>query len=645
MKQTNRNADTTVYIFLALLLIAAWHTACGLPYNEGTADFPVNFNLFLFVASILGICVAATICFLVTDFLGRSISPDSTPARVMNALLVPVHLAAGAMIIALIYKVYLNENTLFPGDSAAYALRHFFPHPVYFAFMLVPALILYVFGRFGTGKNRVIRLMTALLISLLAAVYAWCPEPFMDNGGGILHVDAYTTTIINTARMIPFDNHHINIYGHHGIIYLPLVKLFGSNFRAVALAICVFTFISFMAASYAADVLIERDLVYFFTMLAVLSTSTLLTRRGVYFQINPHRLLFPMLALAFLAWESKHPKEGPSVLRLLVRFAIASLAFVWNFETGLFTAVIFAFCIFLKTHYKEKWISVSAIKTSALLVVFVVLALACAVGIVEVYNLAVGGRMISFRQFIYPLYSGTYNVNNLSLPLPSVGHLYFLQILLFGFTLLSILRGRSEASDDERLTGIYTVGIALSGFSSMIYFVNRPSYGNMSIAFIQMALLAGYAADRFIDRDTLFEGGVKAYRLGRYAVGCALFFAIFWISVEGVLYIQQGLTNRQVGSWNSKVEEEHIELISKEVPPDTFAYGMGVPQLYYKLGWDPQIYPTDFPDRNKENLDYIRDELADQNAVFTSYPSILPEDFTLRKVYLVGFTEYGYYTR
>ena len=90
---------------------------------------------------------------------------------------------------------------------------------------------------------------------------------------------------------------------------------------------------------------------------------------------------------------------------------------------------------------------------------------------------------------------------------------------------------------------------------------------------------------------------------------------------------------------------EHIELISKEVPPDTFAYGMGVPQLYYKLGWDPQIYPTDFPDRNKENLDYIRDELADQNAVFTSYPSILPEDFTLRKVYLVGFTEYGYYTR
>ena len=58
MKLTNRNADTTVYLFLALLLIAAWHTACGLPYNEGTADFPVNFNLFLFVASILGICVA-----------------------------------------------------------------------------------------------------------------------------------------------------------------------------------------------------------------------------------------------------------------------------------------------------------------------------------------------------------------------------------------------------------------------------------------------------------------------------------------------------------------------------------------------------------------------------------------------------------
>ena len=625
MKNKNRNADTTVYILLALLLVAAWHFACGLPYNQGTADFPVNFNLFLFVVSILGICAAATLCFLITDLIGRNLPSDSTPARVMNALLVPVHLAAGALIIALIYKVYLNENTLFPGDAAAYAMRHYFPHPVYFGFILVPALILYVFGKFGTGKNRVIRLMTALLLSLFSAFYAWCPEPFMDNGGGILHVDAYT--------------------GHQGILYLPLVRLFGSDYRAVTLAICVFTFIAFMAASYAADALIGKNIVFFFTMLAVLGTTTLLTRRGLYYQINPHRLLFPMLALAYLAWELKHPGKGTSAPRLIVRFVITSLAFVWNFETGLFTAVMFAFCLFLRTHYGEKWFSFAALKTSVLLIVFVVMSLACAVGIVEVYNMAAGGGLLSFRQFIYPLFSGTYNVNNLSLPLPSVGHLYFLQILLFGFTLLPILRGRTEASDEERQVGVFAVGIALSGFSSMIYFINRPAYGNMSIAFIQMALLAGYAADRFMDRDTLFEGGVKAYRLCRYVIGCALFFAIFWISIESVLYIQQGVSFRQGGGWNMTAEEETLLKIRSDVPADTFAVGMGVPQLYYELGWDPQIYPTDFPDMNDENLNFIRSELKNQKAVLTSYPDIVPEDFTLRETYVIGPIEFGYYTK
>ena len=645
MKNKNRNADTTVYILLALLLVAAWHFACGLPYNQGTADFPVNFNLFLFVVSILGICAAATLCFLITDLIGRNLPSDSTPARVMNALLVPVHLAAGALIIALIYKVYLNENTLFPGDVAAYAMRHYFPHPVYFGFILVPALILYVFGKFGTGKNRAFRVVTASCVSALSAVYAWCPNPFADTGAGVLHVDAYTTTIINTARMIPFDSHHINIYGHQGILYLPLVRLFGSDYRAVTLAICVFTFIAFMAASYAADALIGKNIVFFFTMLAVLGTTTLLTRRGLYYQINPHRLLFPMLALAYLAWELKHPGKVTSAPRLIVRFVITSLAFVWNFETGLFTAVMFAFCLFLRTHYGEKWFSFAALKTSVLLIVFVVMSLACAVGIVEVYNMAAGGGLISFRQFIYPLFSGTYNVNNLSLPLPSVGHLYFLQILLFGFTLLPILRGRTEASDEERQVGVFAVGIALSGFSSMIYFINRPAYGNMSIAFIQMALLAGYAADRFMDRDTLFEGGVKAYRLCRYVIGCALFFAIFWISIESVLYIQQGVSFRQGGGWNMTAEEETLLKIRSDVPADTFAVGMGVPQLYYELGWDPQIYPTDFPDMNDENLNFIRSELKNQKAVLTSYPDIVPEDFTLRETYVIGPIEFGYYTK
>ena len=92
-------------------------------------------------------------------------------------------------------------------------------------------------------------------------------------------------------------------------------------------------------------------------------------------------------------------------------------------------------------------------------------------------------------------------------------------------------------------------------------------------------------------------------------------------------------------------EEETLLKIRSDVPADTFAVGMGVPQLYYELGWDPQIYPTDFPDMNDENLNFIRSELKNQKAVLTSYPDIVPEDFTLRETYVIGPIEFGDYTK
>ena len=63
--------------------------------------------------------------------------------------------------------------------------------------------------------------------------------------------------------------------------------------------------------SYTADVLIERDSIYLLTVACICATTTLLTRRGVYYQINPHRLMFPVFAIACIAWECRHPQCHP----------------------------------------------------------------------------------------------------------------------------------------------------------------------------------------------------------------------------------------------------------------------------------------------------------------------------------------------
>ena len=179
----------------------------------------------------------------------------------------------------------------------------------------------------------------------------------------------------------------------------------------------------------------------------------------------------------------------------------------------------------------------------------------------------------------------------------------------------------------------------------MIYFINRPAYGNMSIAFIQMALLLGRGTDSFIDRGRLFSGELKAHKVFKYALGAVMFFALFWISAEGILYVANGLNLRRGTGWNTPDAVSTISAISEEVPGDTFAVGIGVPQLYYMLGWEPQIYPTDYPDMNKENWRFVKERIIGEDAVFTSDPKIVPEGYVLEKSYSIGTVEFGYYVK
>lgn len=647
MREKNCNCDMVIYILLTAILVVWWRYATGTPFNSGDAPFPLNFNLTLYIGSILGVYILSCVLFMISDFITGRTGEISGAARFFNVILIPVFTLAAAFLFLLIYMVYNNENTLFPGDGASYSLRQYFPHPLYFMAICIPSILLFFYAGEKEHENssRLIRFIASLVISLLSVLYTWCPNPYADVGGGILHIDAYITSIINTARGVPFDFHHISIYGHYGILYYPFVKLMGNDWQAILLSIAIFTFITFMSACYISHVLIKRDSLFLLTASAICATTTLLTRRGVFYQINPHRLMFPMIGLAFIAWESKHPKGKISVFRVICKILISVLAYVWNFETGLFTTIILAFSIFLELHYDESWLSMKAIRTAVLSAVSVLLTFFIAIGIVDLYNAAAGGGPVSFRQFIYPLFSGNFSVNNLRMTMPSIGHLYFLQILLFGFTALSVLRGRLEDSGEERRMNILSITIALSGFASLIYFVNRPAYGNMSIAFIQMSILLGFGADRFIDRKKLFFEGIKAHRIFKFGLGMVMFFALFWISIEGVLYIEQGLSIRRESGWSDAVVAKTLEDVRKGVPKDTFAIGKGVPLLYYELGWDPQIYPIDSPDINDENRRFIQEKIQDESAVFTSRRDLIPEDFEIKSTYILGSVQFWYYEK
>lgn len=52
----------------------------------------------------------------------------------------------------------------------------------------------------------------------------------------------------------------------------------------------------------------------------------------------------------------------------------------------------------------------------------------------------------------------------------------------------------------------------------------------------------------------------------------------------------------------------------QNVPENTLAFGTGIPELYYQLGWDPGIAITDWSDMNHYSLEEITRKVNETDA-------------------------------
>ena len=640
MEKKLHNFNHLMYIAIGLGLTAIFHFASGRPENETGYFHGINYNLLVYVAAL---ALAFTV-FLILSFSGDFISgrlADSstdeaekkrrTPAgKFADAVLYIIYGCIAAGVLILIYEIYINECNLYPGDAAPTYLRQLINHRCYFvAIFIIAAILFFTLSRDKEEKqNRSFRIGLGLMFSLLNAVATWCPNIFSDTGGGVIHIHAVFNSIVNVARLQPYSQTNCSIYGHFGLIFLPFVKLLGNNLTAISLSISLFTFIAFAAAFYTADKLIRRDVIYFIALAGITGTTTLLTRRGQYFQINPLRLLFPMLMLAVITFCAHHQngRTGRRTGFILLEIITGVLSVIWNFETGLFSVCVCALIIILRSLYDGKLFSRKMWLSVLRAFLFGTVCLAGAYAAVNVYNLLVGGSLNSIRLFIYPLMSGTYNVNHLRCPLPSVKFLYFFQILLFFLTALIVLRRQHLQETDNQAADTVRFAVAMSGLSSLIYFINRAAYGNMSIAHIQMVLLLASWGQNAI---AISKKNARRI-LGRPAsflpacLSVILFGGLVWMAIEGTLYIEVCCEYRAKSSWQTESLESGIEELKNELPEDCWAFGYCVPELWYQMGWENVIYMTDWSDINDYNIEYVREEIQKHDMVVCSV-----DDFTI----------------
>lgn len=638
--------DAAGLVCAAAALLLIFRKAAELSFNQTGKIHGLNYNLVVYAGAV----ILAFLIYLAGSALKnllltsrKSATSEHRNPFILRLLSVVLPVLSALCFLAYLYKVYADEVNNFPESFVKDTLRQKVSHPLYFAAVCFGALLLLFFiraiARYQTGSRRssdrnlssapvrsgklslFLRWFLILLVSFFCAFLLWCPSPYYDMGGTMLHVHAYTNSIANVAAHVPFSRLNLSIYGHYALFYLPLVKLFGGGYPAVALAISIFGFLTFFLAGYTAHKTIKNDVLFYLTMVALAGTTTILNRRGQYYQINPHRLLMPVLSLAYVTWKEFHLKKESTLQIRLLELLIGIAAITWNLETGLFAICTISLSRILKQLSKHRFFSAPVWIEILLLPVSLLLSFFGAWGLTGLYNLTAGGHFESVRTFIYPLMSGNYNVNNLRLPLRGWTALNVIEIVIFALTAFHTFRSawRKERAD-SRLS-LIAFAIAVSGLMNMVYFINRTAYGNIQITHIQLVLLAGMLGrDVAHCRFPLF-GRKKAPEtsLFSFLISGVIYIGLFFLAVESVVAAPEAISGRKAShSQELSAAETWYSQIHDNVPANTFAYGVGMPEAYMSLGWNTGCHMIDFADPNEYNNAYLEKQISKQNAVLTT---------------------------
>ena len=623
MSKKTENFNYLIYILIGGVMGLIFKKASGMPENTTGYIHGFNFNLFVYVGAIALSFVIFIVFSLIADKIASRLDP-SKRIGLIDAALYAIYGMTAAAVFYLIYGIYVNENNLWPGTASTTYLRQMVNHRAYFALIfIIAAILFFTLSRDMSKQNRPFRIGIGFLFALLNAIALWCPDFFRDGGGGVPHVHAVLNSMVNAAHFRPFDQLNCSIYGHYSLICIPFIKLFGNDLTAILITLCFLGFVAFLAIFYVAGKLIRRDSIYVAALFAITGTTTILTRRGQYYQINPLRLIFPFLMLAVITYGAVHRGEGKDKRITALKYIVGVLAVIWNFETGLFSVAVCAASDIFVSLYENKIFSRDTLLAVLKAIFYGAVCIIGAYAIVNAYNLMTGGSINSPRLFVYPLFSGTYNVNNLRVPLPSVKFLYFFETVLFFLTAVGMLRRQFERESDM-LTDTIRFAVALSGMSSLIYFMNRAAYSNMSISHAQLVLLVASYGEcaLLLDKDSWKGLLSRPASFLRSGVAVVLFGGLIWLAIEGAIHIEVCYHNRANNAWQTEDMDRTLAEIKEKIPENTFGFGFCVPELWYELGWDNIGFMTDWSDINNYNIKYIKEELRNHDSFVTTVDTI-----------------------
>ena len=439
--------------------------------------------------------------------------------------------------------------------------------------------------------------------------------------GDNYHAHAYFNSVYNVYQGVPYTHNVTSIYGHYGLFFKIPMKLVHGDFRAFGLGA-----LTYIGAFLVLQMLVRSRILRVIAAFA-LAFPVLGMRGGYYWQVWPHRVLFPVLLLLYGTVILK--KKRSSLLTATGGYLICLLAILWNTETGLLLTVSWAGLYISRLLSRKKWKIRELLFSIGAQAVGMIFAFTGAYGIVNLYNLSKHSPMNSVRDFLIPLLSDGYMTDILHLDLPTYPSAYMAVITLFLTGVAMGIAGWFGDREERRWETDLIFMLSVGALGCLVYYMNRPSYHNLDCISISAVLLAAYLAQHGL--DFVKKNGWKNiaritfYEVVRGGIGIICAASVLAMGTGTILQFSQNSKIKE-NFHNTAEFEDFAQQIAAIVPANTHGFGLNVAEVYSMLHWSTQCFTMDFSDMavRPDSLKELKEQLEteDAPAVFTNKSSL-----------------------
>ena len=469
--------------------------------------------------------------------------------------------------------------------------------------------------------------LTYVVLTVLILYSMYTPNIFgRGEQSDSYHCHAYFNSVYNIYQGMPYTHNVTSIYGHYALFFKIPMKLLHGDFRAFVMMLAMVGTLAHVCAFLTLQLLVESRALRIAGALAI-AFPILGMRGGYYWQVWPHRIVFPMILLLYGAVILKKNYRG--FISTAGGYLICLLAVLWNTETGIFLAISWA-AMYVSRYFSENRVKIGKLLINiAVHVAGIVFSVLGAYGTVNLYNILKHSPVNSLEDFLVPLLSSNYMEGVLHLDMPLYPCAYMAVITLF---LMGISVGLSGWFQEEKkqcwnreLIFLLSVG----ALGCLVYYINRPAYHNLDCVALPAAILSAYFGQyglRFIrNKEWKNFGKISSTHVFRAGVGLICTAAVLAMSTGTVLQFAQ----------NSQIKENFHDMedfeglaaqVAEMVPGNTPAFGINIPEIYSLLQRRTECFTMDFSDMlvRPDSLKELKDQLehAEVRGAFTGKSSM-----------------------